>query len=180
MSKITLCALDMDAVIASFAEAACKAHGIPLPNSIPNGTYLYDAVGSKRKFWSKCASRQFFASIPLYPWSKKLVETIDKSGVPWIILTKAPMGSESLAGKEEWVRRNFPKHTNKIWIMRGTKSYMAAPWRMLIDDKFSNIEEWNAAACLARGFHWPELHPSQINEAEKRIEDIRKILTNAA
>jgi len=178
MNKINLCALDVDGLIASFGEAACAKHGIELPNPIPSDTYLYDVVGSKKAFWAKCASREFFASIPLYPWSKKLVETVDKSGVPWIFLTKAPMGSESLAGKEEWVKRNFPRYTNKIWIMRGTKSYMAGPGRLLIDDKGANGQEWLAANKDSLFYHWSELHPSQVDEAEKRIEEIRKILTN--
>lgn len=178
MSKIKLICVDMDAVVASFCEAACKEHGIELPNPIPSDTFLYDKVGSKKKFWSKCASKSFFENIPLYPWSKDLINTIDKSGINWIILTKAPMGSDSLAGKESWWTKHFGRFSNKLWIMRGSKALMAQDGYLLIDDKLNpNGEDWVKAHEGAIFYHWPELHPSQIKEANLRIEEIKILLS---
>jgi hypothetical protein len=178
MSKITFLAVDLDGVCMSMSEAAALAHGVELPlRDIPDD-YLYRVIGSKKIFWSKCRGHKFWSEIKPYVWTEKLLKTIDESGVKWCFLSKTSRDSGSSSGKYTSIEKWFPQYLDKLWLARGTKSYMAAPGKGLLDDKFVNIAEWQDAGGF--GIHWPELHPSQVDEAEKRIEEIRKILTNGA
>ena len=178
MSKINFLAVDLDGVCISMSQSAAYAHNIELPKGIIPDDFLYKAVGNKKEFWRKCRGNEFWANLEPYEWAKELLTVIDKSGIDWCFLSKTSRDSGSSSGKYECVEKFFPKYLNKLWLARGTKSYMASEGKALLDDKIGNINEWEAAGGI--GIHWPELHPSEIEMARNRIERIGKILTDGS
>lgn len=179
MSKITLIALDLDAVLTPFKPTACEKLGIPCERgNMPSDELVYELAGGKKNFWAEFGTHDWFANLPIYPWSLDLVNMVDKTGIDWIFLTKCSLNHGVASGKSAWVDRFFKKFNHNLWMNKGTKSYMAGPNRWLVDDKIINIMEWQRASGV--GFLWPELHPSETTEAARRIEQLKLILTQGA
>lgn len=171
--------MDLDGLLAPCKPKACELFGIPCEvDNFLTDEAVYEMVGGKKAFWDKVGTHDFFANLGVYSWARELVNMVDKSGVDWIFLTKASRNYGVSSGKCAWVDKWFNKHRNRLWINKGTKSYMSGQNRLLVDDKMSpNGTEWLAAHKDAKFFHWEELHPSETDIAAKRIEEIRILLT---
>jgi len=178
MTKITTIFLDLDGCIAAMNQAVCAHLNIPYTENLPTDEEVYELSGGRKQFWSWFGTRNFFANLPLYPWSKELVDVVDKSGLDWVFLSKSTINDGVSSGKSQWVRDNFPKYVDRLWLARGSKSRASGPGKILIDDKMVNLVEWQCAS--GTGFLWKELHPSQTEEAARRIEELKLVLTNGA
>jgi len=166
--------LDLDGVLADFTKAAAKIHKIELPSEMEED-FLYSKFAKKGHFWSKCNSHEFWANIPRYPWAKDLVRLVDRSGINFTFLTKAPMGTGAWSGKARWIESNFGAHQNKLWVVRGDKSIMAQKGYLLIDDKTSSIEGWRERGGDA--FQWKELSADNTEQAKYYLEQVRRLIS---
>jgi hypothetical protein len=177
--KINLICLDVDGLLTPFKPTACKKLGIPCEaDNMPSDELVYELAGGKKNFWTEFGTHNWFANLPLYQWSLNLVDMVDKSGIDWIFLTKCSLNHGVASGKCEFIDRFFKKHKNRLWMNKGSKSYMSGPGRLLVDDKMEpNGTEWLAAHKDAMFYHWSELHPSQTEEAARRIAELKLILT---
>jgi len=176
--RVNLVCLDVDAVLAPCKPKACKLFGIPCEvDNFPSDELVYELAGGKKLFWDKVGTHSFFANLGVYDWAHDLVNMVNGTGIDWIFLTKSSINHGVASGKCEWLEKNFSKKfRDKLWINKGTKSYMSGPNRWLIDDKETpNGEEWRAAG--GSFYHWAELHPSETIEAARRIEKLKLILT---
>lgn len=168
--KYDLICIDLDGVIADMTSAAAQVHGIKLPYGKLDYGYLYSKFTRKSDFWKKCHHHDFWANIPLYPWSKDLVSIVEKSKIPFVFLTKAPMGTGAWSGKAEWIQKNFGKHQNKLWVVRGDKALMSRQGYLLIDDKPENIKSWTEAG--GDGIIWPEVNPDPNDDYKSLIDPL--------
>jgi hypothetical protein len=65
------------------------------------------------------------------------------------LLTSPSKNNQSRLGKNLWVRNNLSPKPKVIFAYSADKQRYAAPNHILIDDKKSNIAEWEAAGGIA-------------------------------
>lgn len=177
MSKITLIALDLDAVVVNFSESVYRQLGLPFNTQadLLSDERIYELAGGRGKFWARFGHHNFFEFLDPYPWAKDLVNVANQTGIDWIFLSKSTFNDGVSSGKSAFIRREFPKFQDRLWLARGSKARMSGPGRILIDDKYQNCFEFQQAK--GWGYHWAELHPSETTEAARRIEELKLILT---
>lgn len=181
MSKLTLVALDLDSVIVNLSEAIYSRLSLPFNScrDLVSDERIYEIAGGRAKFWEWFGTHKFFAELRPYPWAHDLVNMVDKNCPDWIFLSKSTSNDGVCSGKSQWVRDNFPQFADRLWLVRGCKSRAAGPGKILIDDKLEqNILPWISAG--GRGFFWDELHPSETDEAARRLNKLKLILTDNA
>lgn len=117
-----------------------------------DGRYLWDEVIGKEP-------PEWWASIEPYPWAKELYEKCCSIGQTWF-LTAPVNAPASLAGKLEWMYRFTGDKCFRNFMMGSAKFNCARSNHILIDDKESNCEAFEAEGGLAILFprRWNKLH----------------------
>jgi 5'(3')-deoxyribonucleotidase len=166
--------IDLDGVVADFTGHAAKQHGIALPEGQIPHHFLYETLTPKQ-FWSKCRGEEFWVNIPVFPWAQDLVNLVNANTKEWAFLTKANLDDTCYQGKARWIRKHFPKHTERLWIVRGDKHIAASQDCLLIDDHPENIAGWLNAG--GQVFHWHEICEKSVDIAQKRLTVLEQIIT---
>lgn len=173
--KIDKIALDIDGVLANFSKSACKACGVEYPQSgLFDDSWLDELVGDK--LYARCRGEVFWANLEIYPWAQQIVEAVDSSGIDWRFITKPMQDPGSYSGKYLWIKKHFPKHAEKLWIINGSKAFACdGPNSLLIDDMRKNLDAWaNRGGSV---YEWKEVTPDWPTVLiNKRIEDIKDLL----
>lgn len=149
--------LDLDGVIANFSKAACKRLDIKYPSKHEfkqKGEFFSDIP--EGIFYSTLKGHDFWADLEIFPYANELVEVVNNTSKGnWMFLTKPMLDPGCYSGKYEWIKKHFPKYTNKLIIINGTKSACCkGADNVLIDDLPKNITEWVNAG--GQAIRWVE------------------------
>lgn len=134
--------LDMDGVVADFDGYAYKVLGVP-----PSGGIYPDDV------WTKLAANpRIYRDLMPTKYAGELyqecVKLCLKNDYNWAFLSAVPKGNDvkhAFQDKVEWAQKYFPGVTVFFGPYSKDKHHHCQPGDILIDDRRSNIEEWNAA-----------------------------------
>ena len=157
--------LDMDGVIADFFGAIEKKFGIDHWKDLEDP--LLAIKGFKNTDW--------FNTLELFPTSKKLVKACrDIAGRDYGICSSPILDDEMNTGywKRTWLTRHgfLPEIPNLIFTKEKHKfanENISGEPNILVDDKPSNIREWNAAGGIGL------LYQANENDVDDLINDIR-------
>lgn len=149
--------LDMDGVLVDFVGGLHTALGVDYdPKNYPYEASKYDMFEdlcaktngrvSMDNLYRACDSREFWANLKWDPMGKEILDSIakvyDMDYDKKICICTSPMANpDAWAGKVEWLNKNLGwcKH---IAIMTAPKHLLAKPGAVLIDDKDSNVEQF--------------------------------------
>lgn len=146
--------LDMDGVIADFIGALCKVHGRETPYTKPESLGKFDTEKlwgiSDKEFWAPVAenSLEFWEGIDKTPEADELVKlAVVEFGIENVCILTAPSkDAGSVPGKQEWIKRYYPCFSKRmIFATASAKQFCAGPGKFLIDDKDSNVDEFDDA-----------------------------------
>jgi hypothetical protein len=141
--------LDMDGVVADFDKRFEELSGM-LPQSYVDKNGLkafWDLIDEKHKV-------AFWRGIELMPGAEQLVRYVEQH--PFEMLTAPSIKKQSVIGKSLWVKDKVgtlysmkPKVTYRSAKQKHTVKPNLSKFDILIDDKGSTIDNWNAAGGTA-------------------------------
>jgi 5'(3')-deoxyribonucleotidase len=143
--------IDMDGVLCDFIGAALAVHGLPDPYADPAnlGDFgLHGLLGlDEGEFWRPLDNPGFWQN--LYPTreARGVLKAVKDAGIAredMYLLTAPSKADSSYVGKRAWVRRHVAGLLGNF-IPTKHKALMAAPGRVLIDDRDKNVDEWEEA-----------------------------------
>lgn len=156
--------IDMDGVVCDFVRAALELHvGTSyeiemILNEWPKGEYRIERVLgiSTDQFWEPIAScgEDFWALLNELHSGMQLVESLREDNRKFVFLTSPAMCSSSSSGKVRWLQRRFGADFRDYILCPTSKSLLAGPGRVLVDDSDRNCEEWKA--CGGTSIVWPQ------------------------
>jgi 5'(3')-deoxyribonucleotidase len=157
--------LDMDGVVADFDKFAEELLG----REIGWGDTTQDLTAEE---WVKLASiDRLYYQLPLMPDATKLVAYVKSLSTRFHIgfLTAIPRRTtipSARADKQAWVDKYFPGMRMDIGPFSHDKHKWCSPGDILVDDRPSNIREWNAAGGIAI------YHTGDVNATIKRLNEV--------
>ena len=157
--------LDMDGVVADFDKFAEELLG----REIGWGDTTQDLTAEE---WVKLASvDRLYYQLPLMPDATKLVAYVKSLSTRFQIgfLTAIPRRTtipSARADKQAWVDKYFPGMRMDIGPFSHDKHKWCSPGDILVDDRPSNIREWNAAGGIAI------YHTGDVNATIKRLNEV--------
>lgn len=142
--------LDMDGVIADFDAYARDTLGLP-----PMGGLYPEDV------WKQLAAAdRLYRDLPKTPYADQLVDRCRllcaEKGWRLLFLTAVPKGNDmkwAFYDKVNWGRERYPDIPVMFGPYSRDKHVHCQPGDILIDDRRSNIEEWQAAGGIAIHHH---------------------------
>lgn len=146
--------LDMDGVLADFAQASARVFHKPVESIQEWG--FYEALGTTEDgFWKKIhgIGADFWVGIPPYPWYKRIYEECKKTA-PTIILTSPSDHESSPQGKSVWLKERLGV-CPKGYLMGSSKHHLAHKNALLIDDADHNVDRFRASGGRAILFPRP-------------------------
>jgi 5'(3')-deoxyribonucleotidase len=137
--------LDMDGVLCKCHEAALESFGATMEPNKP----MNQIVGEQCQFHVDRA--YFWATFEAMFWEnlektdlcdKLIAWSIHYAGLHNVYILSSPTTNpDSAAGKTQWVRTHFPALLPRLRLAND-KELLAAPGRILVDDKESNVDKW--------------------------------------
>ena len=135
--------LDLDGVIARFAEQSLIVHGKE-DTVINKWDYFKDWGMTSAEFWEPIdEDPDFWFNIEPYPWMDDLVKLIESHDPNYLILTSPHDSEYCYSGKQRWLQKYFDFKTPKRAIFTAQKHELARHGAVLIDDSDDNIYEFN-------------------------------------
>lgn len=155
MSAKPRCYLDFDGVLVDFVRGVQDFHGVQLPyDSIRWG--LEDQMGfgdRKADFWAPLGY-DFWANLPWTNDGKKILESVlSVFGEEVGFITSPCQTLGCVDGKLAWARRELGRELAKKVFVGGSKSILANPHGLLIDDNDDNVANWREAG--GHAILWP-------------------------
>ncbi len=152
MGQVVQALLDMDGVIADFMGHLCWYHNRPSPYENPAAYGIWDTETlwgiTVEEFWEpiKKDSLTFWKTIPKTKEADALVKLVSETfGEENVAILTAPSDdSGAVPGKRSWIRKHYPQFQKRI-IFGSAKEFLAAPYRVLIDDRDKNISQFEDA-----------------------------------
>ena len=137
--------LDMDGVVANFFEGVARLFGLS-SDELPLGEYDMTkvlGVPFERIHDKICSYPLFWHLLPKYPWSDDLMKLFDFSstGSAFILSHPWPGDTNCCGGKLDWLRYHYEVPPNRV-IFTSHKYLLAAPGRLLIDDRVDECLRW--------------------------------------
>jgi hypothetical protein len=148
---------DMDGVITDFDKRFMK-----YSKDIPPARY--ELENGTKAFWDLInkAGVEFWSEMDWMPYGKEYWKRIQQYNP--ILLSAPSQDKSSRIGKKEWVNKNLPG-SELILAAAEEKQKYATPNHILIDDRKSNIDQWESKGGI--GIRYISL--SQV------IEDLEKL-----
>lgn len=136
--------LDMDGVVASFMQGAIDLLGLPITEADVDQWNIHLNYVEHEYFLRliQAAGLGFWANLPLYRWSKEIVELCQEFDPGFHFLTSHGDFPSATAGKSLWVRTHF-KWENMLATRE--KDLLAGKGKVLIDDKPANCDAFERA-----------------------------------
>lgn len=139
--------LDMDGVLADFVGGIARAHGRPDPYTSKSSFGVFDIERlwgmTSKEFWFPADSLEFWAGLSPTPEAFPLVSLcqslVGRHNIA--ILTSPSSSVQCIPGKRQWIDRYFPQYASRM-IFGSAKQFLAAPHRILIDDRDSNVDSF--------------------------------------
>lgn len=146
--------VDLDGVLTDLYRSFKDLTGIDL--------YKHDI--DDKEFWKPVdkAGYNFWLNIPWMKDGKELWDYVKKYEPE--ILSAPSQQNDSRVGKHDWVKRELPG-VHLILRSASNKKEFASPDSILIDDRISNIDDWNKAGGIGI------LHTS----TKSTIEELKKL-----
>jgi len=172
--------LDLDGVMVNFLGGLHRALGVPYDvNQYPyeKGKWNmltdikgFDDVPATFEQINDCCAARFWANLG---WThdgvailRAVEHAFDRKNI-WLLTTPMPnVGSAS--GKIEWINKYLPWYSKKVFITTASKSVVAGPDTLLIDDKDENVEGFIEAG--GRGLLVPRLWNADYGMAHHTLE----------
>lgn len=148
--RITQCLLDQDGVLADFLGGVSHAHGRTFPYDDPRWHGVWDAEKlwgiTAEEFWAPCDGSTFWDDLAKTDEADALVSSVCRLfGESNVAILTAPSKSlYCIPGKRSWIDRYYPKLAKNM-IFGSAKRFLAAPTRLLIDDRDKNVDDYIAA-----------------------------------
>lgn len=141
--------LDMDGVLADFFHEYAKLAGVP-ENERGRHDYHLIPPNLREPVISQMVGTDFFYRLPKFPDADRLVAMIIKLFGKYSICSSPLRGDHenSAAMKTAWIRENLNPQPEQIVITPRKGKYAKQPDgtpNILIDDRGSNITEWEAS-----------------------------------
>jgi 5'(3')-deoxyribonucleotidase len=146
------CFLDMDGVIADFMGSLCRAHGRLNPYADAKALGCWDTEKlwgiTEFEFWRPIVdhSLEFWETIEKTPEADELVKLacLEFGTENVAILTAPSKDHGSVPGKRNWIERHYPCFSKRmIFTTAKAKCFVAGPGKFLLDDKDSNVDEFD-------------------------------------
>ena len=151
--------LDMDGVLANFFEGVARLFGTASA-ALPRGEYdmgrclgvpfaeIDRRVKGTPTFWSE---------LPPYPWAKELLALFEffPPGDSFILSHPWPGDDNCCQGKLVWLARHYGVPGDRV-IFTPHKYLLAAPGRLLIDDRPDECHRWRSLG--GRACEFPAHH----------------------
>jgi len=160
--------LDLDGVLVDFLSGLHKA--LKAPYSYDDYRYtkgkwdMFEEIPATFDKCNDCCCTVFWMSLKLMHDANKILDLVrcnfpDES---IYLLTTPMLNMGSWRGKAEWVEKHLPKFSKRLIITTTTKSLLAGPDSLLIDDRDQNVEEFRAAGgkTILVPRPWNKLHAS--------------------
>lgn len=178
------CLLDMDGVIADFMTQLAVYHGRPSPYVDSSAYGIWDTEKlwgiTVEQFWApiKVDSLAFWKMIPKTPEADAIVALVSATfGEANVAILTAPSDDAgAVPGKRSWIRRNYPQFEKRM-IFGSAKEFLAAPYRVLVDDRDKNCEQFRAAG--GRSILIPRLWNSRHPYADQALDVLQEELMRA-
>ena len=182
--KEFLVLLDLDGVLSQWLMAACETCDIDINDEdiraeLKDGVYVCDmGLISEEDLWKKIDAEgtDWWANLNLNPWTKKLVEEMEKLGTVYILTSPGSCVSAP-SGKMKWIEKHFPDLITKFICVKD-KWICAGKNRILIDDSEKKIEAFREHG--GHAFHWPNdlaLLDGDI-DVDETIEKLKEEISN--
>lgn len=179
--------LDMDGVLAQFAESANKLFPEPLAE-ITEWDMCNQLGISHDEFWERIEQEgeDFWANLPDYPWAEELWGTL-RDTAPVILSSSPSRCPKCCSGKRRWIINRFGANY-KNYMLGSQKWMLAKPDRVLIDDNENNISAfrkhggegilfpqiWNSLAEYARNGQHMQYVINRVRLINERVGDERQ------
>lgn len=178
------CFLDMDGVLVDFIGGANKAHNLPDPYLDPANHGVYDTQKlwglTAKEFWEPTNSMEFWLGLEKTPEADAIADMVcRKFGSKNVAILTAPSPFLACAGaKRLWIEKHFPQFKKRIILASaGAKQFLAAPDKILVDDRDSNIEEFMEGKGLGilvprlwnKNYRWSDLVTNTVYNALEGI-----------
>jgi 5'(3')-deoxyribonucleotidase len=145
--------LDIDGVLANFADAVIEWYDLPIKHSeVCDWGKLLEVSGmGKSGFWEGLGD-EFWMTLKLYPWAHKVLRLLD--GYDIALLTAPATGQAS--GKQLWIKKHLNRFFfEKRYFIGPGKEFFASPNMLLIDDSDRNIRKFREHEGIAITFAQP-------------------------
>ena len=154
--------LDMDGVVADFNLAIHQFHGFDNVYKNPRNHGVWDIEkiwGIDRDAFWKADSLEFWQTVPKMEDADEIVNLVSGVfGVENIAILTAPSdGPGCVPGKKQWMAKHFPQFSKRmVFCDAKAKKFMAGVDKWLIDDKDSNVIEFdkNGGFSVLLPRHW--------------------------
>lgn len=162
--------LDMDGVVADFNKRFEDLAGMTSKE--------FENKYGKNAFWEFIDEGdnkiRFWVGIEPMPGAQKLVSYIAKN-FGYEMLTAPSLKKQSRLGKSLWIRNwtnkgLFPSKPKINFKFAKNKQDFAAPNHILVDDKKSTIDQWNAAGGIGILYQSAEQVIKDLEDVKKRIQ----------
>lgn len=180
--------LDIDGVMVDFLGGLHKALGVPY--DVRNYPYEkgkwnmltdikgFDDIPATFEQCNDCCDIHFWHRLEWMFDGRDILRVIlDKYHINQIYLLTTPMPNVcSSTGKTLWIRDNLPVYSKRTIITQASKSLLARPDTLLIDDKDENIDEFIEAG--GRGLLVPRSWNRAHFCADRTVEVVKTFLEN--
>lgn len=168
--------LDMDGVLSDWLGAACKLCDVDLNDEeirqeIKKRNGFLDDYVDEKTLWKNIEKEgvDFWTGLELFPWSKKLYNTLEKLADEFAILSSpgkfTKIAAPACNGKVLWLDNHF---NNKERYIFGYKKYLCASANtILVDDSKNKIDPFIEAG--GNGFLWP--NPLELIDGDIDVDD---------
>ena len=180
--------LDMDGVLVNFLGGLHKS--LRVPYSYENYSYEkgkwnmltdikgFDGIPATFEQCNDCCTTSFWQHLEWMHDGHDILRAIfNRFDANQIYLLTTPMPNlESASGKMMWINDNLPVYLKRTIITQASKSFLARPDALLIDDKNENIEEFVAAG--GQGLLVPRHWNRGYKQADNAANVVRESLEN--
>ena len=153
--------VDIDGVLADFVGAALQLHKAKNPwETNPKNLGKYDIAKllamTPKEFWAPTDSHDFWANLRPYQEGRALLDFLELNfpGDKIYLATSPTMSPYCSSGKHEWVARNLPRYTRRLFIGAAKEAFAQVPGALLIDDADVNVKKFVGEG--GRAILWPQ------------------------
>jgi len=137
--------LDMDGVLCRCHEAALASFGATMEPNKPMNQIVAEQKNfslPRQMFWNSF-EEVFWENLEKTDLCDFLIyESVKLVGLRNVYILSTPTQNPGCAsGKTEWVRKHCPDLLPRLRLS-SEKELLAAPGRILVDDKVSNVDKW--------------------------------------
>jgi hypothetical protein len=149
--KLEVIYLDMDGVVVDLARSMLRVFGqehLLDENPGPLNEHMAKALGiDDSTFWRVigAAGLRVWIDAPRYEWSVSLYERMKELAREVIFLSSPSWDPVSLAGKLMWLQYLTGEQGFRDYVFTSKKYLLAYPGAVLVDDRKSNIQEFEEA-----------------------------------